>query len=64
VAWIVSDPTISNSVQSRADDIAAQFCASVIGIVYYWLSNPEDLVFVKSLHEGLNKTMNQLLSGH
>lgn len=64
VTWIRSDPQISTQVKQQADAIAAQFCASVIGIVYYWLSNPADLALAKTLHDGLKQTMRQLLSGN
>ncbi|NND83151.1 MAG: TetR/AcrR family transcriptional regulator [Gammaproteobacteria bacterium] len=62
VQWILNDPTINESVKSRADDIAGQFGASVSGIVYYWLVNPEDLEQTKTLHDGLKHTMTQLLT--
>ncbi|NNC98853.1 MAG: hypothetical protein HKN85_01595, partial [Gammaproteobacteria bacterium] len=61
VAWITADPDISAQVKLRADAIAAQFSASVVGIVYYWLTNPDNLSETKKLHEGLKQTMQQLL---
>jgi len=60
-AWILADPEIHPEVKTRADVIAAQFCASVIGIVYYWLANPDDLAETQSLHENLKLTMARLL---
>jgi AcrR family transcriptional regulator len=63
VSWIVNDPAIPESTKQKADEIAAQFCASVIGIVYYWLANPAQLEETKHLHENLKKTMTLLLAG-
>ena len=62
VAWIMADDSIDAAVKDNADAIAAQFCASVIGIVYYWLANPSDLDETRKLHENLKKTMTLLLS--
>ena len=62
VAGIVEDHGISEDVKHNADSIAAQFSASVVGIVYYWLTNPENLEETKNLHDGLKKTMSQLLT--
>jgi len=61
VNWIVNDPNISTSAKRDADSIAAQFSASVIGIVYYWLSNPKKLHETKRLHDGLANTMRRLI---
>lgn len=63
VAWIIQDPTVPDAVKCKADDIASQFAASVVGIVYYWLANPEQLQKVRQLHEGLKQTMQQLIKG-
>lgn len=63
MTWVASDPSLSESVKQNADQIAGQFGASVIGIVYYWLANPQDLRQTKSLHDGLKQTMTQLLTG-
>jgi len=57
VSWIISDPKIPESAKLNADEIAEQFCASVVGIVYAWLANPNDLDLVRRLHRGLNRTM-------
>ena len=62
VRWINSDPNIADDTKQNADAIAAQFCASVIGIIYYWLANPADLDLARTLHNGLKTTMVQLLS--
>lgn len=61
VRWLIGDENITPEVKQRADAIAAQFCASVIGIVYYWLANPADLALAQTLHDGLKQTMVQLL---
>ena len=61
VAWIVNSPSIDDSVKKQADSIAAQFNATVIGLVYYWLSNTDKVIEVKGLHDGLKKTMKLLL---
>lgn len=63
VNWIVNDPNIRTSSKQDAESIAAQFSASVIGIVYYWLSNPEKLPETKRLHDGLAHTMQRLIEG-
>ena len=62
VNWISADPAISKKNKNNADAIAAQFCAAVIGIVYYWLANPADLTGTKNLHDNLKNTMTLLLS--
>ncbi|MBO6558497.1 MAG: TetR/AcrR family transcriptional regulator [Pseudomonadales bacterium] len=62
VNWINTDPQILQKTKSRADEIAAQFCASVIGIVYYWLANPSDLEETRQLHDNLKNTMTLLIA--
>ena len=62
VSWINTDPHIRQKTKSRADEIAAQFCASVIGIVYYWLANPSDLEETRQLHDNLKNTMTLLIA--
>ena len=62
VNWIVHDPSISEHTKREADIIAAQFSASVIGIVYYWLANPKKINETKGLHEGLKQTMKCLIN--
>jgi len=62
VHWIVTDDSIPESVKEDADAIAAQFCASVIGIVYYWLANPDDIEETRKLHENLKKSMTLFLA--
>jgi AcrR family transcriptional regulator len=60
--WILMDREIQPSIKQHANAIAAQFCASVIGIVYYWLTNPKDLEEIRSLHENLKQTMTLLIT--
>lgn len=43
--------------QLEADAIAGQFSASIIGIVYHWLANPDDKHGIKILHDQLIHTM-------
>lgn len=62
VEWINSDPNIDPDIKAQAENIAAQFCASVIGIIYYWLAKPEDLTQARTLHDGLKQTMLRLLN--
>ncbi|MFT5135554.1 MAG: AcrR family transcriptional regulator [Arenicella sp.] len=62
VAWINDDSSIDATVKAQADSIAAQFSASVVGIVYYWLNNPENLAETRRLHQGLKHTMTCLLT--
>ena len=61
VNWILKDPSIADVVKRESDSIAAQFSATVVGIVYYWLANPEKMNETKRLHEGLKRTMPKLL---
>ena len=44
------------------DAVAGQFCASIIGIVYYWLANANDLDQIAKLHLDLKHTMRLLLA--
>ena len=62
VNWIVEDQSISDEVKFNSVEIAAQFSATVIGIVYYWLANPNEIETTKSLHDGLKQTMQQLIT--
>ena len=59
--WIADDPDISPQVKQKASVIAAQFSASVVGIVYFWLTNPVELEQTRQLHDSLKHTMRGLL---
>ncbi len=61
VNWVLNDVETDDAEKRDADIIAAQFSASVIGIVYYWLANPEKIKETKRLHDGLKHTMMRLL---
>lgn len=61
VNWVLNDSHVGESQKRDADIIGAQFSASVIGIVYYWLANPQKLKETKRLHDGLKHTMMHLL---
>ena len=60
--WIMNDLDVGDNIKCNADAIAGQFCASVIGIVYYWLANPTDLAEARKLHDNLKKTMTRMLA--
>lgn len=62
VEWIERDISLSAKVKQQSEQIAAQFCASVVGIIYYWLANPDQLELVEYLHSGLKNTMATLLA--
>ena len=51
---------ISPNVDAQA--VAAQFCASIIGIVYQWLVNPEDIEAIRIMYDDLKQTMALLLA--
>ena len=40
-----------------AELIADQYCASVIGIVYHWISDPDNLDEMRARHNGLKQVM-------
>lgn len=61
VNWVLNDSQVSEAQKRDADIIGAQFSASVIGIVYYWVTSPEKLKETKRLHDGLKHTMMHLL---
>ena len=60
VSWIEAAGDAPDKENTAA--IARQFCASIIGIVYYWLSNPADLEATETLHAELKHTMRLLLA--
>ena len=63
-AWIkrgIETGQIPDAVD--AGGVAAQFAASVIGIVYAWLVSPLAPDDVRALHDGLNRQMATALGG-
>ena len=60
VGWIEAAGDQPAGIDAGA--IAGQFCASIIGIVYYWLARPGDLEAVAKLHRDLKNTMRLLLA--
>lgn len=44
------------------DEVAGQFCAAIIGIVYQWLAMPNDTQKIYQLHEGLKQQMQLALA--
>jgi hypothetical protein len=61
VGWIEAAAD-DGRCSGNAESIAGQFCASIIGIVYYWLANPLDLEQIARLHGDLKHTMRLLLA--
>lgn len=60
--WII--PAINSgeiNPSIDADNVAAQFCSTLVGIVYQWLLNPDSMDEIKQLHENLKRTMEILL---
>lgn len=53
---------LGNKIEAEA--VAEQFCASIVGIVYHWLTNPSDLNTVKRLYENLKQSMRFWLQVH
>ena len=53
-----------SSVAVSPELIADQYCASVIGIVYHWISDPENLDEMRARHNGLKKVMQVMLGQH
>lgn len=60
VQWVMDDGRSGRAAERQADAIAGQFCASVIGIVYFWLAYPDAMDETRELHENLKKTMSLL----
>ena len=59
--WIVGEYKETEIDSDRTELISSHFCLSVIGIVYYWLTKPEDHEHTKKLHDNLKNTMTLLL---
>jgi len=61
-AWIeagIQESTIDAGVD--ANEVANFFCAMIVGIVYQWLLNPNDLNAIEALYNDLKKTMHTKL---
>ncbi len=54
ISWIDQSDYQGNL---SAAELAEQFNASVLGIAYYWLANPQDKNSIKNLHNNLINTM-------
>ncbi len=54
ISWIDQSDYQGNL---SAAELAEQFNASVLGIAYYWLANPQDKNSIKNLHNNLIITM-------
>lgn len=62
-AWIaagIREGSLRRDVDAGA--AAAQYCASIIGIVYQWLVEPGSLEEIEQLYRGLKRTMALLLA--
>jgi AcrR family transcriptional regulator len=59
--WIMNEFKETEMDSDRTDIISSHFCAAIIGIVYYWLTKPEDQEHTKKLHDNLKNTMTLLL---
>ncbi|MBI2800941.1 MAG: TetR/AcrR family transcriptional regulator [Gammaproteobacteria bacterium] len=61
-AWIKSG-IAHGLIRADADvsGVAAQFCATIIGVVYQWLVTPTARHAIKALHEGLKQQMTRAL---
>jgi len=58
-AWVKQAWRSSKNTQLtiNAETIASQFNASVLGIAYFWLANPQDKNTIKNLHNSLKYSM-------
>ena len=62
-AWIrqgIEQGTVRADVD--VTEVARQFCAAIIGIVYQWLVAPEALQLIQDLHTGLKQQMTRALA--
>lgn len=57
LSWIRDAQPVAAAPMLGAESLAAQFCASIIGIVYTWLAQPDDADTVRQLHDDLKTTM-------
>ena len=62
IGWIeqgIEEGSVAPSID--AELIADHFTASVSGIVYHWMSDPDNLDEMRSLHNGLKQVMAAML---
>jgi AcrR family transcriptional regulator len=62
ISWIeqaVAAGAVPSTVS--AELLADQYCASVIGIVYHWISDPDNLDDMRARHNGLKQVMGAML---
>ncbi|MBT5388282.1 MAG: TetR/AcrR family transcriptional regulator [Porticoccaceae bacterium] len=62
IIWInqsIAEGKVAASIS--AEVVADQYCASVIGIVYHWISDPDNLDEMRARHNGLKKVMALIL---
>ena len=63
VGWIeqgMKEGTLAESIKVEA--VADHFTASISGIVYHWMCDPENLSEMRTLHRGLKQVMATMLS--
>jgi AcrR family transcriptional regulator len=64
VSWI-EQAVAAGEVRSTVDAgmLADHFTASVSGIVYHWMTDPDNLDEMRNLHEALKQVMHSMLRG-
>ncbi|HAU02549.1 MAG TPA: hypothetical protein DCS26_06100, partial [Porticoccaceae bacterium] len=63
-SWIeqgIKQGVVPPSVNSAL--VADHFTASVSGIVYHWMSDPDNLDEMRGLHQSLKQVMHAMLRG-
>ena len=62
--WVEAGIAAGNVDTSvEPERVAEQFCASIVGIVYQWLLQPNDLNGIETLYQQLKTNMKLVLSG-
>jgi len=64
LGWI-AEAISAGDVPSTVDAelLADHFTTSVSGIVYHWMTNPDDLQQIRTLHNALKQAMKSMLKG-